>query len=311
MLRVDELTVRFGDVVAVDRVSLQSAAGERLAVLGPSGCGKSTLLRAIAGLEPASGTVTIDGVDLASVPPDRRPVGMMFQDHALFPHRTVEQNVAFGLRMAGIDTDEQRRRVGELLGLVGLDGFGPRSIATLSGGEAQRVALARALAPGPRLLLLDEPLGSLDRHLRERLIGDLPDVLASTATAAIHVTHDHDEAFAIGDRIAVMHAGRLLQAGSPQEVWTRPASLTVARVLGHTNEIDDGGETVVWRPDALVLDPDGPHEATVERVHFRGIDHDVRLRTDDGRPLRFSLADPLSSGDRVRFRIDPERVIRF
>lgn len=311
MLAVDDLSVRFGDVVAVDGVSFALAAGERLAVLGPSGCGKSTLLRAIAGLESGSGRVLIDDRDLTAESPDRRPVGMMFQDHALFPHRTVEQNVAFGLRMAGTEPDEQRSRVAGLLELVGLGGFGPRSIATLSGGEAQRVALARALAPGPRLLLLDEPLGSLDRHLRERLIDELPAVLAATGTAAIHVTHDHDEAFAIGDRVAVMHAGRLLQIGPPSDVWAAPSSLTVARVLGHTNEVDDDGDVVVWRPDAFVRDPAGPYEAVVERVHFRGIDHDVRLRTDAGRVLRFSLADAPVVGARVRFRIDPDRVIRF
>lgn len=311
MLRLDDLTIRFGDVVAVDDVSLALAAGERLAVLGPSGCGKSTLLRAIAGLETGSGSVAIDGTDVTDAAPDQRPVGMMFQDHALFPHRTVEQNVAFGLRIAGASAATQGRRVAELLGLVGLGGFGDRSIATLSGGEAQRVALARALAPAPRLLLLDEPLGSLDRHLRERLIDDLPDVLAATGTAAIHVTHDHDEAFAIGDRVAVMHRGRLLQVGRPGEVWAAPTSITVARVLGHTNEVEVDGEVVVWRPDAMVLDADGPHEATVERVHFRGVDHDVRLRTANGRALRFALATPPAVGTTVRFRVDPERIIRF
>lgn len=311
MLRVEGLSVRFGDTLAVDGVSLELGAGERLAVLGPSGCGKSTLLRAIAGLERGGGVVSIDGVDLSDAAPDQRPVGMMFQDHALFPHRTVEQNVAFGLRMLGMPSDARQLRVDEVLGLVGLSGFADRSIATLSGGEAQRVALARALAPGPRVLLLDEPLGSLDRHLRDRLIAELPDVLASTGTAAIHVTHDHDEAFAIGDRVAVMHGGRLLQVGPPADVWADPESLTVARVLGHTNEVVVNGETVVWRPDAMVLDADGPHEATVERVHFRGVDHDVRLRTDSGLLLRFAVASVLSIGERVRFRIVSHRVIRF
>lgn len=311
MLRVDALTIRFDDVVAVDHVSLELGAGERLAVLGPSGCGKSTLLRAIAGLEAGDGRVSVDGVDVTDAAPDQRPVGMMFQDHALFPHRSVEQNVAFGLRMAGDRVDDRAERVRELLALVGMEGFDDREIATLSGGEAQRVALARALAPGPKVLLLDEPLGSLDRHLRERLIDELPDVLLATGTAAIHVTHDHDEAFAIGDRVAVMHAGKVLQVGPPGEVWAAPTSLTVARVLGHTNELDEGGETVVWRPDAMVIDTAGPHAATVERVHFRGVDHDVRLRTDDGRSLRFALVAPPPIGETIRFRIDPERVIRF
>ena len=311
MLRVEALTIPFDDVTAVDDVSFELGAGERLAVLGPSGCGKSTLLRAIAGLEAGRGTVSVDGTDITATPPDQRPVGMMFQDHALFPHRTVEQNVAFGLRMAGDAVDHRARRVRELLALVGLEDFGGRSIATLSGGEAQRVALARALAPGPTVLLLDEPLGSLDRHLRERLIDELPDVLRATGTAAIHVTHDHDEAFAIGDRLAVMHAGKLLQVGTPAEVWAAPESLTVARVLGHANEVDENGTTVVWRPDAMMIDPAGPHTATVERVHFRGVDHDVRLRAPDGRSLRFALIDPPAIGASVRFSIVPERVIRF
>ncbi|MDG1876411.1 MAG: ABC transporter ATP-binding protein [Acidimicrobiales bacterium] len=311
MLRVDALTIRFGDVVAVDGVSLTLAAGERLAVLGPSGCGKSMLLRAIAGLEAGDGTVSLDGVNLTDKAPDQRPIGLMFQDHALFPHRTVEQNVAFGLRMAGNAPGERDQRVHELLALVGMEGFGDRATATLSGGEAQRAALARALAPGPNVLLLDEPLGSLDRHRRERLIEELPDVLRATGTAAIHVTHDHDEAFAIGDRLAVMHAGKVLQVGPPGEVWAAPASITVARVLGHTNEVTEGAATVVWRSDALRLDPAGPHEAMVERVHFRGVEHDVRLRTPAGQPLRFVLADPPAVGDNVRFSIEPERVIRF
>jgi thiamine transport system ATP-binding protein len=311
MLRVDALTVRFGDVTAVDDVSLELAAGERLAVLGSSGCGKSTLLRAIAGLEAGDGTVSVDGADLTHTAPDRRPIGLMFQDHALFPHRTVEQNVAFGLRMAGKKESARTRRVREMLALVGLEGFGEREIATLSGGEAQRVALARALAPAPKVLLLDEPLGSLDRYLRERLIDELPDVLGATGTAAIHVTHDHDEAFAIGDRLAVMHAGKVLQVGSPGEVWAAPTSITVARVLGHTNEIIDGVTKVVWRADAMTIDPSGPHQAMVDRVHFRGVDHDVRLRTHDGRMLRFLLDDPPAAGNDVRFSIDPARVLRF
>ncbi len=311
MLRVDALTVRFGGVRAVDNVSFELAEGERLAVLGSSGCGKSTLLRAIAGLEAGDGTVSVDGTDLTHAAPDHRPIGLMFQDHALFPHRTVEQNVAFGLRMAGEADRARTRRVREMLALVGLEGFGGREIATLSGGEAQRVALARALAPAPKVLLLDEPLGSLDRHRRERLIDELPDVLQETGTAAIHVTHDHDEAFAIGDRLAVMHAGKLLQVGPPGEVWEAPTSITVARVLGHTNEIVDGSATVVWRADAMIVDPTGPHEATVDRVQFRGTSHAARLRTSDGRMLRFLLDDPPTVGDDVRFRIDPARVLRF
>lgn len=312
MLELRGVDVRFGDVRAVADVDLDLAAGETLALLGPSGCGKSSLLRAIAGLEPlAAGTISLDGEPIAALPPERRPFGLMFQDHALFPHRDVGQNVEFGLRMENRPADERRRRVAELLELVGLAGYEQRSVGTLSGGEAQRVALARALAPAPRVLLLDEPLGSLDRHLRDRLVADLPEVLDATGTAAVHVTHDHDEAFALGDRVGVMHAGRLHQTGPPADVWAAPRSLVVAQVLGHTNVIDGSEGIEVWRPDAATIDPDGAVEAVVERVHFRGVDHDVRLRLADGTGLRFALDTSPTVGDTVRLRIDPSRVIRF
>ena len=312
MLALRGVEVRFGEVRAVADTNLDLAAGEMLALLGPSGCGKSTLLRAIAGLEPlAAGTISLDGDDITAAAPEARPFGLMFQDHALFPHRDVGQNVEFGLRMNEVASATRRERVGELLELVGLAGYERRAVTTLSGGEAQRVALARALAPAPRVLLLDEPLGSLDRHLRDRLIGELPAVLDATGTAAIHVTHDHDEAFALGDRVGVMHDGRLHQTDPPAEVWAAPRSLVVARILGHTNVIEGLDGIEVWRSDAAVMDPAGDVEATVERVHFRGVDHDVRLRTADGTSLRFVLATAPAVGSSVRLRINPARVIRF
>ena len=312
MLALRGVEVRFGEVHAVADTNLDLAAGEMLALLGPSGCGKSTLLRAIAGLEPlAAGTISLDGDDITAAAPEARPFGLMFQDHALFPHRDVGQNVEFGLRMNEVASATRRERVGELLELVGLAGYERRAVTTLSGGEAQRVALARALAPAPRVLLLDEPLGSLDRHLRDRLIGELPAVLDATGTAAIHVTHDHDEAFALGDRVGVMHDGRLHQTDPPAEVWAAPRSLVVARILGHTNVIEGLDGIEVWRSDAAVMDPAGDVEATVERVHFRGVDHDVRLRTADGTSLRFVLATAPAVGSTVRLRINPARVIRF
>jgi len=312
MLALRGVEVRFGEVRAVADTNLDLAAGEMLALLGPSGCGKSTLLRAIAGLEPlAAGTISLDGDDITAAAPEARPFGLMFQDHALFPHRDVGQNVEFGLRMNEVASATRRERVGELLELVGLAGYERRAVTTLSGGEAQRVALARALAPAPRVLLLDEPLGSLDRHLRDRLIGELPAVLDATGTAAIHVTHDHDEAFALGDRVGVMHDGRLHQTDPPAEIWAAPRSLVVARILGHTNVIEGLDGIEVWRSDAAVMDPAGDVEATVERVHFRGVDHDVRLRTADGTSLRFVLATAPAVGSSVRLRINPARVIRF
>jgi len=312
MLALRGVEVRFGEVRAVADTNLDLAAGEMLALLGPSGCGKSTLLRAIAGLEPlAAGTISLDGDDITADAPEARPFGLMFQDHALFPHRDVGQNVEFGLRMNEVASATRRERVGELLELVGLAGYERRAVTTLSGGEAQRVALARALAPAPRVLLLDEPLGSLDRHLRDCLIGELPAVLDATGTAAIHVTHDHDEAFALGDRVGVMHDGRLHQTDPPAEIWAAPRSLVVARILGHTNVIEGLDGIEVWRSDAAVMDPAGDVEATVERVHFRGVDHDVRLRTADGTSLRFVLATAPAVGSSVRLRINPARVIRF
>lgn len=239
-LRVRGLVVRYpaargaGAVTAVDDVTLDIAPGEVLALLGPSGCGKSSLLRAVAGLEPAAaGTVAWDGVDLAGVPVHRRGFGLMFQDGQLFPHRDVAGNVEFGLRMAGLDRTARAARVRELLGVVGLAGYERRAIATLSGGEQQRVALARSLAPSPRLLLLDEPLSALDRALRERLAQDLRAALTATGTTALLVTHDHDEAFAVADRIAVMDAGRLLQVAEPAELWQRPMTREVAEFLGY------------------------------------------------------------------------------
>ncbi len=235
-LVVDDVTVRFGEVVALDRFSLEAASGEIVAVVGPSGSGKSTLLRAVAGLEPlVGGRVLLDGRDLAPVPTHRRGLGLMFQDHGLFSHLSVADNIAYGLRIAGRPKPEQRRRVTELLELVGLGGYGERRTTELSGGEAQRVALARALAPEPGLLMLDEPLGSLDRALRDQLTGDLRRLLNRLGQTALHVTHDQAEAFALADRVAVVANGRPMAIGTPAELWADPGSRFVARFLGHPN----------------------------------------------------------------------------
>jgi thiamine transport system ATP-binding protein len=233
MLRCEEVTVRYGAHVAVDRLDLEAADGEVVCVLGPSGCGKSTLLRAIAGLEPlTAGAISLDGADLSGRRPDRRDVGLMFQDHALFPHRTVADNVAFGPRMRGLARDAVRARVAEALALVDLEGFGDRRVTELSGGEQQRVALARALAPRPRLLMLDEPLGSLDRTLRDQLLDQLPGVFAAAGCTVLYVTHDQDEALSLADRVAVMRAGRLVQTAPPDALWRAPRDGFVARFLG-------------------------------------------------------------------------------
>ncbi|MCH0542530.1 ABC transporter ATP-binding protein [Streptomyces sp. MUM 203J] len=238
MLQLDAVTVRFGERAALDAVDLTVTDHEIVCVLGPSGSGKSTLLRVVAGLQHAdTGRVRLGGADQAGVPVHRRGVGLMFQDHQLFPQRDVGDNVAFGLRMRGVPRAERAARVAELLELVGLPDAERRAVAALSGGEQQRVALARALAPSPRLLMLDEPLGQLDRGLRERLVTELRSLFGRLGTTVLAVTHDQGEAFALADRVVVMRDGRIAQAGTPLEVWRRPASEFVARFLGFDNVV--------------------------------------------------------------------------
>ncbi|GAB3605971.1 ABC transporter ATP-binding protein [Conyzicola nivalis] len=271
-LRVEGVTVRFDGAAVVDDVTLSLEPGEVLGILGPSGSGKSTLLRAIAGLERLdAGRVLWHAEDITGVPVHKRGFALMFQDGQLFPHRTVGQNIAYPLQIA---REPSAARVSELLTLVGLAGFGDRRVTELSGGEQQRVALARSLAAGPRLLLLDEPLSSLDRELRERLAGDLRRILDETRTTAVFVTHDQDEAFAVSDRVAVMVGGRLRQTGTPAEVWRRPTSPEIARFLGYTTVL--GGDAarlvrpgaehpVALRPSAVVVTDGGQVAATVVR----------------------------------------------
>jgi len=215
-------------------VTFDIESGEVISVLGSSGSGKTTLLRVIAGLQPASaGKVLCNGADITNVPTHLRGFGLMFQDHALFPHLDVFDNVAFGLRMAKLPKTERRSRVDEVLELVGLSGFGPREVSSLSGGERQRVALARTLAPSPQLLLLDEPMGSLDRVLRDRLVPELGTLIHQLGLTALYVTHDRTEAFGLADRIAVLDEGRLLQLDSPERIESQPVNAHVAQLLGH------------------------------------------------------------------------------
>lgn len=249
-LRVEGLSVAFGGEPVLRGLDLSVAPGEVLVLLGPSGCGKSTLLRSVAGLESLSaGRVWWADEDLTEVPTHLRDFGLVFQDQALFGHRDVAGNVGFALRVAGMPVDAIAQKVAEVLDLVGLTGFEDRRVDTLSGGEAQRVALARSLAGVPRLLLLDEPLGSLDRALRERLTDDLRVLLRRSGLAAIHVTHDHDEAFALADRIAVLGAGRIDRLGTPDELWEDPRTVHAARCLGHENLVvlDDLGNCPLGR----------------------------------------------------------------
>jgi len=297
-LSLIDLHKSYGSTRAVDGVSFIVEQGEILAVLGPSGCGKSTLLALVAGLEqPDQGQVLWDGRSLEGIPPHKRNFGLMFQDYALFPHMNVFDNVAFGLRMAGKAEHETRERVGEVLELVGLPGFERRDVNMLSGGEQQRVALARSLAPIPNLLMLDEPLGSLDRSLREQLVVDLRLILREAGQTAIYVTHDQEEAFALADRVVVMKKGVIEQVGTPQGIYQRPASPFVARFLGLNNlfpgeivqvdgrpnlktpigqmplETDLSGKvTVLLHPDAVHLDRPKSFQlgGTVVERSFRG-----------------------------------------
>lgn len=224
--------VHYGDRQAVQDFDLMVASGQVVAILGPSGCGKSTLLRAITGLEPlTAGSVVLAGSDLSGVPTHKRGIGMMFQEHALFAHLDVAGNVGFGLRMQGWSAAEAHARVGEMLDLVGLADRSRAGIDELSGGERQRVALARTLAPSPRVVLLDEPLGALDQSLRREMLGLLERAFAATGATALYVTHDQAEAFALADRVGVMRAGRLVQVGTAQELREAPVDQWVAGFL--------------------------------------------------------------------------------
>ncbi len=238
LLKVDRLTKSFNDTPALAEVSLSLEQGQILALLGPSGCGKTTLLRCIAGLErPDSGDIFFEGHNLAGIPPHRREFGLMFQEFALFPHKNVGQNVVFGLQSLK-QTAEIETRGRDILALVGLTGFEGRDVNSLSGGERQRVALARSLAPGPRLLMLDEPLGALDRTLRERLMLDLRRILKQLGLTSIYVTHDQTEAFGVADRVVVMNQGQVEQVGPPEQLYQQPATPFVAQFLGFTNLLE-------------------------------------------------------------------------
>lgn len=322
-LSVQGATVRFGTKTALDQVSVDLAPGAVLAVLGPSGCGKSTLLRAIAGLDPlAAGRIRFAGQDLAGVPTHRRGFALMFQDGQLFAHRDVAGNVAYAMRLQRLPKETRRAETERLLALVGLQGYASRRPVTLSGGEQQRVALARALAARPRLLLLDEPLSALDKALRERLAGDLRAVLLQTGTTALLVTHDHDEAFTVADRMAVMFDGRVVQEGPTGQVWQAPRDEQVAAFLGYDTILDAAtasrlGLTV--RPPArrvalgrsgLRVDAEGSIEAVVRRAMAArgGIHLDVEVPGVGELPAVGDLDVPPAPGSAIRLRINQAGV---
>ncbi|MEV8557275.1 ABC transporter ATP-binding protein [Streptomyces sp. NPDC051917] len=335
LLSLDAATVGLGGRAVLDAVGLDVAEHEVVCVLGPSGSGKSTLLRAVAGLQPLSaGRVLLDGRDQAGVPAHRRGVGLMFQDHQLFPQRDVGANVAFGLRMHGVAEGERADQVGQLLDLVGLPGAARRAVASLSGGEQQRVALARALAPRPRLLMLDEPLGQLDRSLRERLVVELRELFGRLGTTVLAVTHDQGEAFALADRVVVMRDGRIAQSGTPLEVWQRPADAFVARFLGFDNVVPvtvagtaadsawgklpvpdgspQGSRTLLVRPAGVrLVAADAGLPCTVTARTFKGTHVAVHLRPADGPRLEAACAlrEAPEVGDGVGVEFDAAEIV--
>ncbi len=344
-LQVKGIFKTFGGTPVLRGVSLTMEEARILCILGPSGSGKTTLLRVIAGLErPEQGSVLFKGRDLRNIRPHLRRFGMMFQEYALFPHLDVWGNIAFGLTMLGLPRSERDKRTGEMLSLVGLQGLSGRKVSELSGGERQRVALARSLAPYPRLLLLDEPLGSLDRGLREKLLGDLREILRRIGMTTIVVTHDQAEAFAIADTIAVMDQGEIAQMDTPENLYRQPANPDVARFLGLVNLVEgrvetvssiatplgllhvsshghekDKEVTVLIRPDAAVIrrgdEPAPPGISAVEGiVHdclFKGRSYHVEVRTSGSQALFFDLPqnEPApSAGDRVRLLLSPGAI---
>ena len=342
LLRVEGLSKRFGDFVAVDRLSLDIRQGEFFALLGPSGCGKTTLLRLIAGFErPDAGRILLDGIDLARVPPYRRPVNMMFQNYALFPHLTVAANVAFGLKQEGLPRREIAQRVAEMLALVKLENFAARKPDRLSGGQRQRVALARSLVKRPRVLLLDEPMAALDKKLRDETRFELMDLQRRLGLTFVIVTHDQDEAMIVADRIAVMDRGRLMQVAPPVEIYEQPNSRWVADFVGDVNlfagrcggdgtsiedtpagrlrvgaRIDAEPGAVVWvavRPEKICIahepSPPGAENCvagTIVDIGYLGDLSTYKLRLADGSLVKAAVAN---TGRRNGPPIGPGRAV--
>jgi len=329
LVRFEHVSKRFGALTAVDDVTLDIAQGEFFALLGPSGCGKTTLLRILAGFEtPNAGRLLLEGADIAATPPYRRPINMMFQNYALFPHLNVEKNVGFGLRQEKIARSEIAARVDEMLAMLRLSGYGKRRIDQLSGGQKQRVALARALIKRPRVLLLDEPLAALDKKLRAETQFELKEVQRKLGVTFIIVTHDQDEAMTLADRIAVMNAGKLAQVASPAEIYEQPRSRWVADFIGDVSLIEgrfsapglmqttvgelrarqEGagvGETV-WlalRPEKIALARERPTgdinalAGNVAEIGYRGDRSIYKVRLADRSLMRVALPNAGSRAD--------------
>ncbi|GAB6388785.1 polyamine ABC transporter ATP-binding protein [Stutzerimonas marianensis] len=296
LLKIDRVTKKFDETVAVDDVSLSIHQGEIFALLGGSGSGKSTLLRILAGFErPTEGRIFLDGQDITDMPPYERPINMMFQSYALFPHMTVEQNIAFGLKQDGLPKDEIKARVDEMLGLVQMTQYAKRKPHQLSGGQRQRVALARSLAKRPKLLLLDEPMGALDKKLRSQMQLELVQIIERVGVTCVMVTHDQEEAMTMAERIAIMHLGWIAQVGSPMDIYETPASRLVCEFIGNVNLFE--GELVEDMGDhAIIACP------TLENPIYVG--HGISTRAQDKhityalRPEKLLIASQLPELER-------------
>jgi len=347
MLQLNEIYKTYENKPLLEGISFRVEPGESVCLLGASGSGKTTLLKIIAGLESAEkGDVLWNGVSIAKIPVHRRHFSLMFQDYALFPHMNVEKNIAFGLKQAGMPKIAQQKRVSALLEQMDLAGFGRRRVTDLSGGEQQRVALARALAPNPRLLMLDEPLGALDRALREQLMGELRHLLHQSGLPAVYVTHDQREAFSIADRIILLHEGRIIQSGNPEAVYRNPINAWVAQFLGLTNfltgsvksihplriaignltvqtDLGDSEEFFIDQKVQILIRPEGMELATEEqnincfqaRVNdsvFLGETCQSELQMEGtGSMLSFSSKVPVRAGESIWLKIKPEGMMIY
>jgi ABC-type Fe3+/spermidine/putrescine transport system ATPase subunit len=324
MLSIEQVSYAYDREIVLDGISLEISEGQIVCLLGESGSGKTTLLRIIAGLETGyQGSVKLNKRAIDDIPIYRRGFGLMFQDFALFPHMTVAENVAFGLKMQKINRKYYPSRVDEVLKLVGLDGFQERDIASLSGGQKQRVALARSLAPQPRLLMLDEPLGSLDAGLRERLLIELRDIIKRIGVTAIYVTHDQQEAYAIADHIAIMNKGRVEQYDSPESLYRQPKNAFVARFLGIQNlvpaeilreyiHLAKQANIFLLHPDGLTLDSSGELTATVIERVFQGDMYRLQLRIADEITLSIRVSSSIQLpqiGERIQLGINPAYLL--
>jgi spermidine/putrescine ABC transporter ATP-binding subunit len=347
VIELQDIRLSYGSIPVLKGVTLRLASSEFAAVLGPSGCGKTSLLRVIAGFSPYAGSLKIDGQDMAKVPPHRRNIGIVFQDYALFPHRTIAENVGYGLKMRSAPREHIRKRVGELLELLGLSALGDRYPHSLSGGQKQRVAIARALAIEPKMLLLDEPLSALDRKFREEMQVELRQIQKRVGITTLFVTHDQEEAMALADRIVLMSEGTIRQIGTPTEVYLRPSDSFVAEFIGQSNFFtgavtgrqdsqlrlrlrhghdvvvalqqgaDPAGEVLFSvRPERIRLlrhrhDPSEPTgiAGTVSHVIFKGAYWHIGVATAGGQTIKVYSPDPYREGEDVTIGWSPDDAV--